>query len=208
MPNNLSQEIPINTDQTLQFDEALHRYSVAGRVLPSVTQVINAVAPRGYTCGDFYLNRGRVMHKAIHLLIQGKLRWESVDEQIAGKIRAFQLFMSESGYKVQASELPLYSPSLRFAGTLDALMIPDDVHRILVDFKSSLEPQLRPQIGAYYRLCWEHDTPVNKGLGLWLREDGTYRCSWFKKPDLKRAQQIFINVLSTYNWMKADGLTE
>ena len=80
----------------LQFDSEKHLYTIDGAPVPSVTQMINAVYPRNYSCGNWYLERGSAMHYAIHFLVQGKLRWESVDHRILGRIRAFEKFMLEN----------------------------------------------------------------------------------------------------------------
>ncbi len=197
----------MTNDPQLLFDAESHRYSIDGRVLPSVTQVIGAIIPRNYSCASWYMDRGSAIHKAIHLMIQGKLDWSSVDERILGRIRAFELFIKDSGCVVKESELPLASSRYSFAGTLDLIL--EDKRReweFLADIKSSLECQISIQLGAYQMLLEEHERETKTALGLELREDGSYRCLWFTQSEMRRAKQMFLNCLSVYGWMKQNGV--
>jgi len=193
-----------------EFDPASHIYKLDGFVLPGVTSVIGAVVPRNYTCDQHALDRGRVLHKAIHLLNQGfELDPEHIDDEIKGRLSAFRLFQKENDAKIVESEIHLASERYGYAGTPDAIMTLGNNWRCqsLVDFKSSLEAQVLPQIGAYQRLLRENgrDEPEN-GLALWLREDGTYRCRWFTPSELRIAEQTFLACLTVYNFMKENGM--
>jgi len=188
------------------FDPETHIYRVGERVYPHVTGIINAIAPRQYSCGDWYLSRGRAMHKAIHLLVKGILDWSSVDERILPRIRAFEKFMRERQWQLTHSELPLVSKSLLIAGTVDAILEHEGRDLVLTDFKSSLEPHVSVQLGLYYRLLRDNGIEVSQGLALELRDDGNYRCQWFNKREMKRAEQTGHAFLSTYNWLAKNNL--
>jgi hypothetical protein len=183
------------------FDPETHIYRLGDRVLPSVTDIIGAVIPRGYECAAWYLDRGKALHAAIHLQAKGKLDWSSVDDRIMGRLKAYRKFMLESGWTLIASETPMYSERLGFAGCRDALMLDKAKVEVLTDFKSSIEPQVIPQIGAYNIL-----SPARVGLALHLREDGTYRAKWFTSSEMRVAGQVFLNALSLYGWMKQNGV--
>src|SRR5579862_9265693 len=132
------------------FDKDTHTYRLRGNVIPSVTQVIGAVHPRNYECADWYLERGRKMHKAIHFLIQGVLDWSSVDEAIAGRLQAYQKFMTEYEGRAIQTETSMYSETYLFAGTTDAIITSQkkaSLLDVLTDFKSSLEAQVFIKLG-------------------------------------------------------------
>ena len=109
---------------------------------------------------------------------------------------------------IESTETPLFSERRRFAGSIDARMRMPDGKLILVDYKSSLEPQLVPQIGAYQILLEENAEGAKLGLGLELRENGTYRCKWFDAAALRRAEQLFMALLTTYRYGKQEGIFE
>lgn len=191
------------------FDPATHTYTVDGIIVPSVTGIIADTIPRNYSCADWYLERGSAMHKAIHLLIQDKLDWATVDERISRRILAYEKFRRDSGFKPFATERAMPCQRYRFAGTIDALY-PSAKGRknevVLCDFKSSLEKQLEIQIGGYSVLLRENGYECNTGFGLELKDNGTYRCRWFKASEMRIAEQNFLACLTVRNWMHKNGV--
>jgi len=130
-----------------------HRYWLGERELPGTTRIINAVIPRQFNPGNWYMDRGSSIHKSIQLAIAGKLNfnqykadlWTALgcDEAqvILNKIAAAQKFINESGFTVAVNGLKLHSTSLWFAGELDVLLKdPKEKYPVLVDFKSSISP--------------------------------------------------------------------
>jgi hypothetical protein len=187
----------------LHFDADAHTYTLNGRRLPSVTQVIGAVIERRFNPGDWYLQRGRALHHAIHLMVKGTLDWESVDDRIFGRLKALEKFLKQTGYKIIVSEVPLAHSALMYAGTLDALLEGQGGHVVLVDFKSSLEAQVELQLGAYMELLRDNNPTMfgraTRALALQLGEYD-YKCHWIDYTT--RATAHFRNVLSVYNWMR------
>jgi hypothetical protein len=194
----------------LEFDADAHIYRLDGKRLPSVTQIIGAVIPRKFNPGEWYLQRGRAIHQAIHLLSNDSLDWESVDERIKPRLQAFQKFCTETGLWPDDSEISLCSHALRFAGTIDAMMLNEiGACSTLVDFKSSIEPAVILQLGGYSILWRDAGRPAPKrSCAIELREDGQYRCHWFTGPQINRAEQQFKAVLTTYNFMQQNQLLE
>ena len=187
------------------FEPSTHTYTLSGQVIPAVTKIIGQVLPRRYECANWYLEKGAALHACIHLLVQGKLRWESVDERIAGRLRAWVKFQSENKTIIVGSEERYFSERYQFAGTCDA-RINFGKENVLVDVKSSLEPQLGPQLGAYALLLKENKLYASIACGLWLREDSTYRVKWFTASELRRAEQVFLSCLNVYRFGKQEGL--
>lgn len=199
-----------------EFDEAAHVYRLAGRPVPSVTQVIDAVIPRTFNPPPFYLGRGSAIHKAIQLSVAGQLdmpAWlrdlETSDltaaeiAVIVNKTEAAAKFLRETGYRVLHTEIRLASRIHRYAGTIDAIAESDKCS-VIVDWKSSIEPRVELQLGGYYELA---RLPPNAcACAVELRDDGSYRMHFYKAPQVKLYRQEFIALLSTYQSMKTRNL--
>ncbi len=192
----------------VEFDETTHTYRLHGRVLPSVTAIIGRVLP-GFQADDYYLQRGRALHHGCRLLDEGRLDWNSVSPEIAGRIQAFAKFRSDCPAETVARERSLAHSTYGFAGTLD-LMLKQD--RLLVcDMKSTLTPQARLQLAAY-SLLWKHNYGQTAGqtpggaVGVQLNDDGSYRTMWLNKQELATAEQTFLGALSVYGFMEIFNL--
>ena len=194
------------------FDAETHTYRVAGRVLPSVTRILNEVIPRQFHPGAFYLGRGSALHAAISLYASGRLDFESVDPRYLPRLEAFQKFERETGYRVTCSEMQMASLRLGVAGTADAILENPNERRpqlqiALTDFKSSLEPTVVLQIAGYSLLLKDNNRPAPEtGLGLELREDGNYFCRWIPKRELLNSENVFKHLCGVYHFKAANGL--
>jgi len=108
------------TPPGLLFDEPAHRYSLDGTDLINVTGALSAaglVDRFWYKPGD--AERGSRVHAALHLLHRNQLRDEHLTDQIDPYVRAYQSFLADSGFRIDASEERVCDPMLRCAGTLD-----------------------------------------------------------------------------------------
>lgn len=189
----------------LHFNPTDHTYHLDGNLLPSVTRILRSVVPIDYgpqteEQREWVMQRGRAVHHACHLADAGRLRWESVDERIAGRVRAWMKFIRDAGATVQHSETPLAHPVYRFAGTLDRIL---DVGGVVTvaDIKSQLNPQDRLQCAAYSLLASANKlaTP-NAAAVVALADDETYRTDWLNKPELRQAEREFLACLTVFNW--------
>ena len=188
---------------TLQFDEAEHAYYLNGRRLPSVTQIIGGVIPREFHASEWHLNRGSMLHEAIHLHLQGVLDPESVDPLIQPRLDAATKFIKECNVTVIECEKRVASAWLGYAGTADCIaQIGKDV--CLVDWKSTIEPQADLQLGGYALLLKDHK--INKAVAVELRDNGSYSCRWLNQKQLKLASQTFLAVLTISCWMTANNI--
>jgi hypothetical protein len=193
----------------LSFDEGTHTYRLGDVVVPSVTQIIRAVLP-GWEASDWYKQRGRAMHHGCRLLAAGKLDWSSVDEQILPRLKACEKFFADcKGYGKTAlrpslSEHALASKKYMFAGTLDLVLNQDTI----VDYKSSIEPQVRVQLGGYSLLLQENypDWPFANGFAVELRDNGSYGTIVLNKHELRRAAMTFLACLSVFNFKVSHNL--
>ena len=184
----------------LAFVEATHTYTIDGGKVPSVTQVIAACVPT-FQAGQWYLDRGRAVHSAIQLHLQGQLDWSSIDDRIKGRMKGFLAFMDDTGTVPLAVELRQASEAYRFAGTIDMLGEIRKQSPFLVDWKSTLCPEVEVQLGAYWLLLPKTST-VDRAVAVETHDKGSYQCKWFSARELRAASQTFLAMLTTRNWLE------
>ena len=156
---------------TLTFDPIAHAYTLDGRPVPSVTQVLADVVP-GWRASDWCLQRGRAVHACAAMIARG--HEFTNDPQIDGQVAACRRFFAEIRPTVALVETPVASDLYRYAGTLDLLVEwPGNRGLVLVDFKSTLTPAVPYQLAGYCEaLRARHEVKlvnlprvsVNKGL--------------------------------------------
>jgi hypothetical protein len=193
--------------EELTFKPETHEYFLGGRLVPGTTGIINAIAPQREV-GDWYLNRGSAVHAAVALALRDDLDPDSVDERIAGRVQSVLAFLRAEGLMQLACEMPLASRRYQFAGTVDYLGTrAKDCARVLCDWKGSLSPQVEVQMGAYSLLLAESSLKgCDTAVAVETHDDGSFKCRWFTKAELKRAQQTFLAFLTAANWKAANKL--
>ena len=179
-----------------KYDDKTHLYFLNNKAIPSVTEIIGTVLPRYNTGNDFYLNKGKALHKAIALILQDNLDETTIDERLAKKVAAGKKAIQELQIQPILIETPLCHKTLGFAGTPDVL----DKSGRLFDIKSSHEElTVIPQLGGYYELLVHNKYKVKEINELVLQDNGKYK---LYKYDIKYAKQIFLAVLTVYNHIK------
>jgi hypothetical protein len=148
----------------LQFDEPSHTYRVGGATVPGVTAALAAledfsdVSPPVLQAAQRF---GHHVHKACALLVRGQLDWDRLDPALVPYIRGADRFLKESGIIVVGSEVAVYHPLHRYAGTLDLAGIWRERLGIF-DFKSGEIPRtVGPQLAAY-EAAYIHDKPKSR----------------------------------------------
>ena len=179
----------------VQFDETTHTYTVDGRVVPSVTQVLRAA---GFVDDRWFnekaRNRGRKVAIAIDLLNEGNL-WNCPDD-IRGYVDAWEQFLAD-GFVPREVEKPRYHALYDYAGTPDALGLWLD-RPTVVDAKTGLErPEYKLQTAGYAGLLdVYHDR-----LCLFLCDDGTYR---IRQHNEIGDCDYFLAALKVTHWQRAN----
>lgn len=189
----------------LTFDAEAHAYKLDGSPLPSVTQVIRAVLP-GWQASEWYLQRGRALHHGCRLLDEGRLNWNTVSPEIEPRITAWLHFRADWKATPILAEKPMAHSLYRYAGTPDRVFDRDD--RLTVcDLKSSIEPQVKLQLGAY-SLLWAHQSQrkISQAVAVQLNDDGTYRTLWLNAAELRKAELAFLATLTVYGFMQQHRL--
>lgn len=188
----------------IHFDEASHTYTVDGKPYASVTQVIAGAGLYGDAVkffDDYSRDRGRIVHKAIELHIQGDLDPATVDPALAGFYQAYQNFEKDTGFYPGYLEHVLYSDALRVAGRVDMIGPLNDAAAI-IDLKTSATPSPATgiQLAAYQELYGGH---LSKRFALHLGADGKYRLVEYKD---RNDRAVFLAAVTLHNWRKANGI--
>ena len=180
-----------------KFDEVNHTYTLNGRRLPSVTEVIRSNFGDPFNSREWYMQRGKALHKAIELLCQNKLDWSSVHPEVLPRLKSFENFIKDTNSEVLQNEIRTYSKRLQFAGTTDAVIRMDDI-MYLVDFKSSITPEVDIQLGGYSILYGG----LIKLMAVELR-DNSYMLKIVKNQ--KHAERLFMCCLQIHNFKLTRG---
>ena len=187
----------------LIFEPIAHTYTLAGKIMPSVTQIINAVIPRTFDPDPWYMQRGTMVHRAVALMLRGELDEESVDQRIAGYVAAANSFLSQQPMEFMkfadhVLETPLCDPKRGFAGTPD--LVTDGC---IIDWKSgSAGDEAELQTGAYAVLTSPIAPRRRKLMAVVLYDTGKYAVLHY---DERRSYGLFLNVFSVYQWMQKNG---
>lgn len=192
----------MNNKIKIAFNEEAHRYTLNGRVVPSVTQVMKETIGVAWLADEFYLQRGRAVHACAKMLVEG-IPFES-DPRIAGQVEAIRKFLAEHPMQVEKCEEPVASNIYQFAGTPDLVGVFNGM-RVCFDWKSSLdEKRVAVQIGGYsiaYKETFFFE--VAAGMGVELHDDGTYKAT--DLFSLKRARNDFLACRAVYGLKEKMG---
>lgn len=136
----------------LAFDAARHEYRFAGRVVPSVTQVLGILSDFGAVPAEVLARAaefGTHVHLACELDNRGVLDEATLDPALAPYLAGWRKYRADSGLVIVESELRLHDARLGYAGTCDVL---GELRgqRCVIDIKSGLVPKtVGAQCAAY-----------------------------------------------------------
>jgi hypothetical protein len=178
-----------------EFTEEKHEYKIDGRIVPSVTQIISETTGHGWQAAQWYLERGKAIHKCAEFI--AKEKEFKADPRLDGYISALRKFFKETGAKVQQSEQLIASALYLFCGTLD-LGCQIGTRNVLIDFKHSIDKiRIKLQIGGY--AIAENETTgtqYNYGAGVQIKEDGSYQMT--EIFDLTKPAREFLSLRTCY----------
>lgn len=206
------------TATSLEFDEQTHTYTLEGRVLPSVTQILDAVGlidKQWYT--EEASQRGTNIALATELLDQGNLDRETLETDFpgyVGYVDAWQDFLTTSAAEVIWIERAVFDRALQYAGTLDRLVRITGVNYVL-DIKTGSPCSWHAiQTAAYASTLWEawpRDLGLSGGFGrmaVYLKEDGTFKVVQHGAAgDEVGDYDVWRACVALYHWMKNEGMT-
>lgn len=184
----------------LKFDPETHAYTVDGRSVPSVTEVLSIVHDFSMIPPDVLAAAaefGQHVHEACDLSDRGELDEQALDPALLPYVSAWRAFLAESGAVVIASELRVYNERLGYAGSPDKVLAWRN--RIVIpDIKTTaIVPYLVGAQSAAYAAAYRE---MNRGGKLPDRycihlKDGKYRVHARRDPaDFSN----FISCLNVY----------
>lgn len=188
----------------LTFDEPTHTYRHAGRVVPSVTQVLEglhsfAMVPREAL--ESAQERGTYVHLLCQYHDEGDLDPASVGE-FGGYLDAWIEFSAIYKAKWEGIEARGFSTRYGYAGTMDRRGYLGAVPYI-VDIKTSLSPHRvwGMQTAAYRQLSAEEDPKwlTARRATVQLRNDGTFKFLPWDEPEDWPA---FLALITLTNWSR------
>lgn len=191
----------------LQFDQAQHQYTLDGRRLPSVTEVLAPITAHEYRGVDREtMDRAALLGKAVHKLIEldivRTLDEDALDDALRPYLAQWRQFRDQSGFHAHFSEERMYSSKYGYAGTMDLF---GTLNRkfTLIDLKrtASVPRTAGPQTAAYVQMIRENsfDLPANiDRFALHLTPE-RWRLVPFNDPNDLR---VFLAALTLHNYLE------
>jgi len=204
---------------TLHFDRESHTYTLSGKVLPSVTNII-ASDPSLYSFGavkpevlEAAANKGTDIHDYLHL-------WEtrescSVYEPFEPHRKEWLRFVVEgvcdsmTGSIEMMAEEPIGHSTYGFAGTPDRVYY-NDKEIVIVDIKTGTESRAHQiQTAAYAILALRKLRPTAprfdgvRRVAVYLSASKPYKAVWHDDPTDFTA---FLALRNLYLWKKTNGV--
>lgn len=181
---------------TLEFNEEKHIYRVDGKVVPSVSEILEfAKMPLMKDIPKYILDiasdRGTRIHKATEN-IDAEIE-EEIDYDIEPYVTAYKLFLAEYSPLWLYRELMLTNG--KYAGTLDSVGIVAD-KLALGDYKSTSKVDLISHFAQLikYRQLWVETghKDVDDMFILYLKNDYTYQIYWASDhpKEFKQVQKV------------------
>lgn len=170
--------------QPINFEPVDHVYTLNGRTLPSVTQVMRFMSNELYEGipPDVLAqaaDRGTRAHEQIANIV--RYDYTETDEDTQCYVDAYYRFMEQYKPEWLMSEWRTYHTKLMYAGTIDLIgyIEPDSGDGIdLCDIKCThaYHPiMLATQLGAYKEAAKSQGNRIRNLYGLQLLKDGTFR---------------------------------
>lgn len=174
----------------LTFNEELHEYRWNGKVVPSVTSIINEFLKVTIQGTDYHINRftgtvvpsylmeegaekGKDIHKGTQIILQGGIDWNSLSEEYTPPLKQFEKFLSDRNIQPLYTEFQFYHPRYGYAGTIDIIAIIEKA-LAFIDIKTGECPTVGWQTSAYEKgyCAQEKYTGRTARFALWLPKNG------------------------------------
>lgn len=184
----------------LTIDEN-HRYWLNGENIPGTNEVISSVFPYEGKTDEYYSLKGRAIHEAIRLEIEGKLDYKSLTPLVKDYLEQAMMAVEKLGILTVRckTEVMLYSKKLNTAGTLDL-----DDGEFIDDWKSGMK-SITHRIGiAHYRHLHNINNPKDKRKqGRIIYLDGSKNM-----PEIVYEQSsdigVFLDCLNIFNYREVN----
>lgn len=197
----------------LTFDEATHTYTLAGRVLPSVTQVLKPLVDYSHI-PPAVLETARQQGIAVHRMVEADCKGSLIDlpDWMVGYFEAWEKFKAETGFEFWESEQRVFSAGLGCAGTLDLTGVMKKVKKPspgIIDVKRSFYAgaAIGLQLAGYETLrnpAAPKDRKTALRHALQLKADGNYRLKSFED---RTDHGAFLACLTMHKWKEVHDVS-
>lgn len=192
--------------ERLTFEEEGHIYKLDGKVIPSVTEIINFMDEYAGIPKDVMQKaqkRGSMVHLCTHFYDNETLDYSSVDEKIEPYLAAWIQFRAYSGYVPMFSEQKVFSEKFMFAGTFDTLgFVKDELWLIDKKATAKIMPSSDLQTAGYelaiIETMYKEPKKIIRRI-VHLKPNG--KCE-IKKCDNMNDKNTFLSALNIFNWRK------
>lgn len=192
----------------LIFNTELHEYRVDGRIIPSVTHVIETIQTwRGIPVDvlEHARIRGARVDAAVNVyddsLYSGPPIFDVIADETVPYLLAWKRFREDTKCRVLASQISGHNQVYGYAGTLDKICVLGDRSDggALIDIKATalIEPETSLQTAAYSHMGISSIYSGAKRFTLQLKPDATYRLHEWKDPS---DFPTFLAALTLTNW--------
>lgn len=199
-----------------RFDAGPHEYRVDGRIVPTVTEITDAISPMtGFVSPqqlEYSRALGRAVHRATELDDTGSLDESTVDADVMPRLKAWRRFRSAFAFEPEHIECRVYHGLYAYAGTFDRLGTLQFIgkpkrSRVLLDLKSGAESAIVDVQLAGYRKASIIDEiggfilpwgPVDELLAVYLDARGNYRIR--RVENIEESFAAFLSMLNIFRW--------
>lgn len=194
------------------FDHILHKYTLNGRVLPSVTQITSPLSDYSMVPTEV-LERKKIIGSAVHLACElhdsGGVDESTIHDLCFPYFKAYLKFRADNPCDVVLNEQKVFSERWGFAGTLDRVFkmhesrtgswFKGDLVQIDLKTVATLMLATGPQTAGYALAMPDLGVPRTqvKRAALQLKPDGTYTIKpYYSAKD----EACFIALLTLHQW--------
>lgn len=195
----------------IEFDEKKHQYKVDGKVVPSVTEILEHITAVGYgkvnpSILEEAKERGTAVHELTEAIDLG-FPPEYIDPALEGYAVAYLQFLGDYDVEWDYIEHRFYEPKMGFCGTIDRVGKIDGKDCVL-DIKTTSSPSVDQKIAvvcqtaAYSLGIVDEYSPYVNRYALYLHRDGTYELFDCKEYELDRdfsGYSLFFDLCNLHN---------
>lgn len=173
MEKNLLKTSRKKRNNKIQFNKDKHEYTVNGKKIPSVSEIMKPLT-EGYYDGipRYILKNAQKRGTAVHEAIENYILFGTISEKYKSYVEQFITFIHEQGFRVDRTEMAISNGI--YAGTIDLLVKNKENETILVDMKVTRiinEPLVKVQLNAYKNLLEDKEYSVKECSVLHLKEN-------------------------------------
>lgn len=186
----------------IEFEKETHTYKVDGKILPSVTTIINILSSYDYKdIKPEILQRAAYKGSRVHKALEDLIVWGDyeIEPLFESYVEQFKKAKAVENFEIADTEFMLTNNEI--CGTIDARGILNESKTIVIDYKTTStihKKLLEAQFGGYKILCDANNIQVDEWYGLFLSKTG------YKFIRIEPNVDIFNKCKEIYDYMKGE----